>query len=322
MIHEFSFKTAKEMARHFYGRKNNSSETDDAFESLANHLKAEHRWDGSLLKKLEQEREVPRTKWTAAKLEFLGRWGALGCPVVRFSKEWGASVCCSSIPSELFQLICPPWDSFIIDVPPELGMKLCFGSPSEQHDLAYIKVGLLRGRVESADGLVDGWYVSQGNEAGLENGEALVIEAGRLFDSVGFSEDVPPASRETLQLIGPLIGAVCMAFANGDRRSVGARSEAEKARRGAKYPTRQEYIVGRPVEIDLSRRVAEYVAKGGTGSKLKVQGVVAGHWKNQPHGRAGSLRKFIHIEPYWRGPEDAPIAVRPHVLIDQPQDQS
>ncbi len=25
-------------------------------------------------------------------------------------------------------------------------------------------------------------------------------------------------------------------------------------------------------------------------------------------------RRFMHIEPYWRGREDAPIAVRPHIL--------
>lgn len=30
------------------------------------------------------------------------------------------------------------------------------------------------------------------------------------------------------------------------------------------------------------------------------------------HGTGGLLRKWIHVEPYWRGGEDAPIAVKTH----------
>lgn len=37
-----------------------------------------------------------------------------------------------------------------------------------------------------------------------------------------------------------------------------------------------------------------------------------GHHKRQAHGTGGLLRKWIHVEPYWRGGEDAPIAVKTH----------
>lgn len=47
---------------------------------------------------------------------------------------------------------------------------------------------------------------------------------------------------------------------------------------------------------------------------LSVQTLVRGHWKRQPHGPNATERKYIHVEPYWRGPEDAPIAVRSHIL--------
>ena len=41
------------------------------------------------------------------------------------------------------------------------------------------------------------------------------------------------------------------------------------------------------------------------GWKVRVQHVVRGHFKNQPHGEGRALRKRKWIEPYWRGPEGA-----------------
>lgn len=28
--------------------------------------------------------------------------------------------------------------------------------------------------------------------------------------------------------------------------------------------------------------------------------------------------KWIHVEPFWRGPEDGPIAIRPHRFAERP----
>jgi hypothetical protein len=93
------------------------------------------------------------------------------------------------------------------------------------------------------------------------------------------------------------------------------RSSKAIAKRGAMYPTTQQYVVGKPVRLDLRMRVKEFIAKGeGSTGPMTIQTLVRGHWKNQRHGPAGKDRKFIHIEPYWRGPEDAPIAVRPHII--------
>jgi hypothetical protein len=43
------------------------------------------------------------------------------------------------------------------------------------------------------------------------------------------------------------------------------------------------------------------------GGKLFVRSLVAGHWKMQPCGEGRKDRKLIRIEPYWRGPLDAPV---------------
>ena len=63
-------------------------------------------------------------------------------------------------------------------------------------------------------------------------------------------------------------------------------------------------------------RYARPRASGARRSAPSVQTLVRGHWKHQPHGKGRSERKYIFVEPYWRGPEDAPITVRPHALHD------
>jgi hypothetical protein len=62
--------------------------------------------------------------------------------------------------------------------------------------------------------------------------------------------------------------------------------------------------------VDAREYVRAYVA--GEKRSIKVQYMRRGHWRNQPCGPRSSLRKFIHIEPHWVGPEAAPIAVRSH----------
>ena len=38
--------------------------------------------------------------------------------------------------------------------------------------------------------------------------------------------------------------------------------------------------------------------------------------KSQAHGPSGQLRKMIWVQPYWKGPEDAVILRRAHVVSD------
>ncbi len=86
---------------------------------------------------------------------------------------------------------------------------------------------------------------------------------------------------------------------------------AQHQRRTNKTPTVYSFKLTRPVKVDVREAVRDYV-EGKTSSSPSVQTLVRGHWKQQPHGPGRELRKYIHVEPYWRGPEDAPIAVRPH----------
>ncbi|NTF16962.1 hypothetical protein G6L37_00785 [Agrobacterium rubi] len=66
--------------------------------------------------------------------------------------------------------------------------------------------------------------------------------------------------------------------------------------------------------IDVGRRSTDYSASQSPtqvtlGHRLKVRG----HWKNQAHGPSMSLRKYIHVEPYWKGPDAAEVINKPYV---------
>jgi hypothetical protein len=77
-------------------------------------------------------------------------------------------------------------------------------------------------------------------------------------------------------------------------------------------PMQRRYTLTTPVRHDFRQAVAEYVER--KGRSINVQSMVTGHWKMQPCGPKLAERKRIFVEPYWRGPEDAPIALRPHKL--------
>lgn len=87
---------------------------------------------------------------------------------------------------------------------------------------------------------------------------------------------------------------------------------AKGRRRYNDKPLSRIFRVIGDVSHDFHNVVSDYVH--GDGKKITVQSLVAGHWRHQAYGEGRKLRKYIFIDPYWRGPEDAPIAKREHKL--------
>jgi len=100
-----------------------------------------------------------------------------------------------------------------------------------------------------------------------------------------------------------------------------ARNQAKRAgvrwKRGA--PKSWTFQLSRPVKVDCRSEVIAALERAAQGQPKgrapSVQTLVRGHWKRQACGVGRAARRYIHVEPYWRGPEDAPIAVRSHVLV-------
>jgi len=98
-------------------------------------------------------------------------------------------------------------------------------------------------------------------------------------------------------------------IAEGPRK----RACSKKIQRVRGLPSEWNFQLCKPVRADVRSAVREF-AVGKRGGSLSLQHCVVGHFKWQPHGPNNSLRKWIHVEPYWRGPNDAPIADRDHSI--------
>lgn len=72
---------------------------------------------------------------------------------------------------------------------------------------------------------------------------------------------------------------------------------------------RRYTILGRGLPL-LSDRKAK-----GTGTPLNKRVMVSGHWRNQACGPRWSERRWILIEPHWRGPEDMDESGTTHRLV-------
>jgi hypothetical protein len=91
----------------------------------------------------------------------------------------------------------------------------------------------------------------------------------------------------------------------------------ERPPRGGKIkrgrPTAWVFQMTDDVNVDCREWVTSFM-RGNKGTRPSLQTLVRGHHKRQAHGPSNTLRKWITVEPYWRGPDDAPIAVKAHLI--------
>lgn len=80
---------------------------------------------------------------------------------------------------------------------------------------------------------------------------------------------------------------------------------------GREPPKHRTIYIGKPMQLDARPALSNYLG-GNTAMPPSVQSLVRGHYKRQVIGVSRSGRKVIWVEPYWRGPEDAPILARPY----------
>lgn len=242
-------------------------------------------------------------------------WAKCAYPFVHIRDvKWCASLCATSMPPDLAELVRAPWGCFRVAIPqgilsidldgegnPEDCTRLMamFDANQEWTIVLYGSTRMMHITGEKTGQLCEDVDVAKRNIA-HDPGLALSRRDGRV-----------------MRLAARLVLAICVSL---DRRSEWPdptiRRYGIKNRRGAQDPTVRQYVLRPPLRVNVDARAAlrSYVAGTKKGAAPSVQVLVRGHWKNQPCGTGRSERKFIHIEPYWRGPEDAPIAVRPHIL--------
>lgn len=127
-------------------------------------------------------------------------------------------------------------------------------------------------------------------------------------DAKGMPEALPCIDEATRAIVGLLFTMQhTIHFTDGNRSSGIAKRPLR-----SEPPPHRSIVIGRPINF----RAAPNESHGSTGegSSSAFQSLVRGHIKRQVCGLNRTGRKVVWIEPYWRGPEDAPILSRPYMV--------
>lgn len=263
----------------------------------------------------------------------LARWVDGGCRILTTDAAYFAAMAHTSINRDAIDALRIPWPSFLVEWPRGLcvaedGFEYTCALVTQFDSVAY------RGFAKTRGAFVPEGTVNVGPLA------SLMITGEKVGDSPALTTDYPGVTLNTL-LFEDLPDAPPL-FGDYDARSDGDKAIMEMVKRaiaGLLYtmqhtrnwrtspfksplhrrakvragpPPHRIIQIGRPLSIDMSVAVRERAA--GRGGSPSVQTLVRGHVKRQVVGVGRSARKVIWIEPYWRGPEEAPILARPHLV--------
>ncbi len=217
----------------------------------------------------------------ACRMDMAARWVVNGLPQVEVEPRLAASLMASTISSEHFMEVAIPWSCFVVLLPAGLVKITSVGFDG--------KAGL----VWEADSV----FVSH--------------EAGRVLLTL-FS-DKGSIFAWMVDDLAELSDADAVDDIAKDYRLGSGPTPPQKKGRRRVWPTAWNFKIVRDVKLDLRSWVISFLS-GAEGKKKQVQSLIRGHHKRQVWGTGRLLRKWIHIEPHWRGGEKDPIAVRSHIL--------
>lgn len=254
---------------------------------------------------------------------FAARWADQAFPTFRMGHKYAAALMSTSV-SVTEDAIRPPFKAFLIEVPDGL-ISIIDPNTSQTHDVRYLLAHaiMISGEITwnfaaTTTGRVTIWQHGHSTAKMLEE---IPVGEGHDWSAYSFGMPLEERDQRVNFLLQRLILNTCLAVANPDNISpVGKKATkamSPSAMRSSNEPLVRTFIVGKPIELDCREPVRDFLEGRKPGKKLSVQILVAGHWKSQPHGPKNSLRKVIWREPYWRGPDEAPILTRPHKLNEE-----
>lgn len=253
------------------------------------------------------------------------RWAEAGFPTVKVSPKFAAASMCTKALPEVLDDLKPPWRGFVIEMPRE-EVLYQFNSEGKPMPVALILV-LWADNYNSETNADGNWSVILVSESDGLCTHRTRSRSRNLCEIYSEADDPVPwvtmenKDDQSLMLAGRVVVSTICALTNPEtvvhsNSEVHRRWNQHPSRRLCDEPEARIFQITAPVNLDLVDFVRDYQldTKGGKTWKLTTQRMVCGHHKMQPFGKGHSQRKKIWIQPYWKGPSDAPIAVRPHKL--------
>lgn len=250
------------------------------------------------------------------------KWASSGFPIIRITDKLAASLMATGMNEADSATIRPPWNAFAIE-PPQWLEFVGFQGPERVTHVEVLCTTTVKTEYDPSAPF--SWFLlARGNGHTLlhtvrgantllrENtGDDARRGDQRLADYSAFPLDVSGQDDRVLRLVKRLLVGVCLELSDPGALMLARRGKSHGRchRATGAPPEPRVYELSRPVLLDVRDAVRGY-ASGARGKAPSVQVLVRGHWKHQAHGPAGALRKLIHVEPYWRGPDLSPVLAK------------
>lgn len=227
----------------------------------------------------------------------LSHWRWCGYPRLVLSHKHAASLMCTNMGSDVLPDLRPPWPAFAVDVP--LGLVKDQDGYNVASMIATIDAtgAWAVAMADHPDAKLD--FIS--GDGGLTS---LLVEERESHNKY------PHRPLLARLVVGAALEATQLRISTNPSKAAPIKRD-----RRTGFPETITFQIRRDIKVDCRQYVSD-VCSGRASSAPTVQSLVKGHTKRQAFGKGNAQRKFIFVEPYWRGPEDAPIALRSHVLVD------
>lgn len=253
----------------------------------------------------------------AQQLQFVlgARWAVNAFPQVTIGAKHAAALAATRYPDDVLDEVRSPFPAWLIEVPP--GLILMTDNEGRQTHVARILTGwdpvlkwaFIAYSAGSPPVALNRWGYTASQ---LVDQDQPFGERGLLFPLEASDLD-----ERAVTIIGRLVIGVALEMAEGSHIASAPRGPAPpwrpRRKRGAPDITPRTYALKADIKVDVRPALSDFML-GKRSSAPAVQHVVKGHWKLQVHGPGRGQRKLIWVQPYWRGPEDAPIAVRSYAM--------
>lgn len=251
------------------------------------------------------------------------RWCDQGFPQIVIGHKYAAALLATQLSKDVVQRVQPPWRAFFIELPSGL-LQIRDDTNNKDVDLT----GVLVGQLDNTAGDPRwGFFAITETQVtlwkhGATAEQLLLGDIENVYENASFLLPFSSLDERCNALLGRLILNVCLAMSDPDNVTPPKEDKKGKRAKGGnkrkeKEPTVRTYKLGATPQVDCRAQVREYLQTGKISGTVTVQSMVSGHWKHQAYGPQRSLRKNIWVSPYWRGPEDAPILVKPKVLKER-----
>lgn len=245
------------------------------------------------------------------------RWVDGGCRILTTDERYFAAMAHTKIGIDAVEDLKVPWPAFMVEWP----AGLCVAEDGYDYNCALF--AQFKGMPRADEKVEDVAFMMLGNQSGPASPDITRWVVGNLATLL-FANDLPD---------GPMFREVDEERTDGDRaiqemacratagllytlqhttnwKTSAFASPVQRGQLRSSPPPHRVIMIGRPLQVDATSSVRERAA--GRHGAPAVQTLVRGHVKRQVVGYGRTGRKVIWVEPYWRGPEDAPILARPY----------